>query len=477
MARLLAMICGSMAVAAMLCGGRAAAQEMPGEAATKAAAPSAEDEAAAAKLVRDVFGEDYAKAKDATTKSALAAKLLQEARSTLDDPAARYVLIKISRDIYAQLGDVEAAMKAADEMAAGYEIDAVKVKTEIIVKAVKGTHTAAQSKGLAEAAADLVDDAARNDDFTAARTLADLALAEARKVREPGLLSEVQTKVQVVEKLAKAYAEIEAANAVLEKAPTDPKANLTVGKHFCFVKGDWEQGVPMLAMGSDPALKAAAEKDLAAEKDSTVRVTVADAWWDVAENQEADVKEQIRQRAVSWYRQAAPLLSGLAAAKAEKRMREFEQQAAAAGTHAPAEKKKGRTVTGRIFAACTGTFVMYVNGQQVLQGGAQVETKDFTFTPGDVISVMCMSRDGVKGFCCVIRFPKGVITTGPTWKGYKPANEAQWFQPGKLPQAYLAVTGDSGSKKTMEAVFQACAVRAPAVWGRGETCYLMTVAR
>ena len=35
-----------------------------------------------------------------------------------------------------------------------------------------------------------------------------------------------------------------------------PPANLTVGKYYCFQKGDWEKGLPMLALGQDETLKA-----------------------------------------------------------------------------------------------------------------------------------------------------------------------------------------------------------------------------
>ena len=46
---------------------------------------------------------------------------------------------------------------------------------------------------------------------------------------------------------------------VLEKQPGDPTANLAAGRYYCFVKGDWEMGIPMLALGSETALKELAE--------------------------------------------------------------------------------------------------------------------------------------------------------------------------------------------------------------------------
>ena len=50
---------------------------------------------------------------------------------------------------------------------------------------------------------------------------------------------------------------------VLENDPTNPAANLAAGRHLCLVQGDWDRGLPMLALGSDAELKAAATKDLA----------------------------------------------------------------------------------------------------------------------------------------------------------------------------------------------------------------------
>ena len=39
-----------------------------------------------------------------------------------------------------------------------------------------------------------------------------------------------------------------------------PEANLAVGKYLCLVKGDWEWGVLMLALGNDDAFSIVAER-------------------------------------------------------------------------------------------------------------------------------------------------------------------------------------------------------------------------
>jgi hypothetical protein len=317
-----------------------------------------------------------------------------------------------------------------------------------------------------------LDEAIRGEDFDTARQLADLAAAEAHKSHDTSLMAEVQSHVKELDRLAKAYAEVKAANEALEKNPTDPQANLAVGRHLCFVKGDWEQGVPMLALCGDAGLKAAAENDIAAEKDPKAKLAAADAWWDLSEKEEGLVRQQMQQRAVGWYRQAQSVATGLAAVKIERRIHEVEQAMAAAAAASGRDKKR-RGIPARIFACGVDSYALYVNGQQVLQGGAEVATKDYTFSPGDLVTVMAIGGQGGKGFCCVIRFAKGVIVTGPAWKGYTPASEAQWFSPGKSPPTYSVVRGDATLKQTTEPILKASGVPAVAIWGRGQTCYLM----
>ena len=66
-----------------------------------------------------------------------------------------------------------------------------------------------------------------------------------------------------------------------------------MGRHLCFTKGDWANGLPMLALGSDVALKALAAADLQGAATSEGQVKLGDAWWKVA-----------KQRAIYWYARA-----------------------------------------------------------------------------------------------------------------------------------------------------------------------------
>jgi curved DNA-binding protein CbpA len=86
-------------------------------------------------------------------------------------------------------------------------------------------------------------------------------------------------------------------------------SNLAMGRELCFVQGKWEEGLPKLAAGSDPHLKALAEADLAAPTEPVAQAQIAERWWKLAEAAESRVtKTQLQLRAAYWYAKALPEL-------------------------------------------------------------------------------------------------------------------------------------------------------------------------
>jgi hypothetical protein len=96
-------------------------------------------------------------------------------------------------------------------------------------------------------------------------------------------------------------------------------------------------GLPLLAIGNDPKLKAAAEKDLAKPAAATDQLVVADAWWDITDTLDSAEKTEAKLRAHFWYSQAVAGLAGLTKTKVEKRLDE---------TSKLAEQRIGRTAIG-----------------------------------------------------------------------------------------------------------------------------------
>ena len=115
---------------------------------------------------------------------------------------------------------------------------------------------------------------------------------------------------------------IRAAQERLKAAPDDPDACLAVGHWYCFSRGDWDEGLKLLAKGSDDALKSLAAEELARKpSNADQRVARGDAWWDLAETAAGKPKAAMRARAGHWYLDAMPdLAPGLGKSRVEKRL-------------------------------------------------------------------------------------------------------------------------------------------------------------
>jgi len=95
-------------------------------------APDAAAQAAAEKLIRNLFEDDFARKKPAE-QLALSTKLLDQAKETKDDPAARFVLLREARDLAVQAGDVVQALRIVDVLAREFDVSAPAFKTAVLV--------------------------------------------------------------------------------------------------------------------------------------------------------------------------------------------------------------------------------------------------------------------------------------------------------------------------------------------------------
>jgi len=278
----------------------------------------------ALKLVKDVFGEEYERAETSSRKLDLAKELLREAAQTKDDPVAHFVLLDQASDLAARAGEAGVAFQAVDEMDEVFAIDAPKRKVAAVSKLAESARTTTQNKLLAQYALILLDDLVADDRFDTAEQIGATILDAARKARDGKLVRHVVTRNKQIARIAKAYAQARTAFATLRKNPTDPKANLAAGKYLCYLKGDWDRGLPMLAQGSDETLKTLAATELQKPASAAQQAKLADGWWQLAKEEEDTARRQLQLHAADWYRKAVGALSGLSRAKAESRLEEVD---------------------------------------------------------------------------------------------------------------------------------------------------------
>jgi peroxiredoxin len=291
------------------------------------------DEAALKKsleLAREIYKKEWSNPDTAGAKT-----LLNKAAEVGADPTAEFALLQMAREIAVAAGDGKTAFEAVQRTADRFEIDGLQIKAGILAEFAKGARTLPRRKAVAEEVLSVISDAIAQDNLSVAKQLDKLAAAEIAKVRDKDLVQRHRAVAKELAEALKAAAEVAAAQEALRAHADDEDAHLAVGKHLCFVKGDWQQGLPHLAKGNDSTLKSIAGTEQSAGGGGPAAATapqapvaapgvcmqLGDAWWDISQNLTGKARQAVMLHAGHWYQQAlARVDAPLVRAKIEGRL-------------------------------------------------------------------------------------------------------------------------------------------------------------
>jgi len=302
----------------------AAANALPAQ--QKAPLPDEAAVTAAQQAANDFFGDRFRSAKTAADKTALAAEMIEAAIKLQAGSADQYVLLRIARQIATAAGDAVTALDAAEKEAERFDVPAAKLKGDTLLAAAEKAASTALHKAVAEASVQLVDGLTEAGESELALKVCEAGRAAAQRSREFASAKELSSKADELKKLHASLEEYRRAMTILENDPVEPAANLAAGRYLCFVLGDWDHGVSMLALGSDPALREGAVLELRKANSAEQQAAIGNGWWDAAETRKGEEREALRLRAGFWYQQAtAKLAGGLAGLKVKQRLDEVEK--------------------------------------------------------------------------------------------------------------------------------------------------------
>jgi hypothetical protein len=287
--------------------------------------PSAEALQQALASVRDRYKDDYKKSEKPADKKALAKKLLQKAAETRNDPATRYVLYQEAMTMAVEGSQGELAFQVIDAMVYDYNTSAADLKEGVLQQGAKMVRTPEQRHALVEEVLNVMDEAVGEENFAAARQLSKLATTQARLLKDPSLNQDLNANNKELSAATAARAAVENALTKLAETPADPEANGTAGKYFCFRKGEWEKGLPMLALCNNTVIKGLAERDLKNPTAADEQQKLGDDWWQYApkeaqKEEDALKQRRIQERAAYWYQQALIQSTGLQREKLSEKM-------------------------------------------------------------------------------------------------------------------------------------------------------------
>ncbi|HZE95781.1 MAG TPA: hypothetical protein VE981_02025 [Planctomycetota bacterium] len=299
----------------------------------KAPVPDATSQQKAEKEVRGVYTKEFAQ-KDREGKKSLGQKLLAEAAGT-KEPASRYTLLSMSRDLATDSLDFGTAFAAIDRLYEGFELvkapltgatfstNLYALKAVLLGKFKSMTLAPEDSYALLDAYLKLAQGALAGRQLDDAVTWADLA---AKNLKDPPLIAKAADLAKELRDTKKEDEEFPKAEAQLAAKPDDPEANAFLGRYYFFVRGEAEKGIAMLAKAADPLVKDAARREASNPAELDAQVELGDVWWSLAKKEKSLlVKRRYEGRARFWLDKVFAAGTGLVRSKAEKRIDEIEE--------------------------------------------------------------------------------------------------------------------------------------------------------
>jgi len=289
--------------------------------------------------VRDIF--DFPDANTPSKKMELAKKLAKLAGEVADDPAGQFVMLRMAARLTSEAGQLGAALETIGQIEDRFEVDGLTLRAECVRTALGAARGSTAVKKGIRTALPVVEEAFAADRFELAASLVKTLQNRLPTARDRELAHQLADLRRRGSELFRIYQRAKSAFDTLKTNPMDPEANLIAGKHLCYAKDDWERGLPMLALGTDDALKALALSELKPPEAAPGQAKLGHAWWDWAEAADKPGKAAGRRRAAHWYRQALPELTGLAKLKVTKRLEQVPKVSSSGARKTP---QKDRTI-------------------------------------------------------------------------------------------------------------------------------------
>jgi len=280
--------------------------------------------------VRRRFRDEY-RGNSTDDQTALALVLVDQARKAQDDSKLRYGLLLEARKAAIAAGHAELVVKSIDDLAATFEVDPLPLKVEALGDAVKNVKDEDDRHAFIDATFRSIDTAVASDEYAAASQLAGFAQNVATKLRDAETRKQVARRVAQLQAFETHLKEVQAARETIAASPDDAGANGVMGKHLCLYEDKWDEGLPMLARGTDEKLAAGAKQELAAPTDVARQIEVGDFWWNFAQSEVGRPRRNALGRAAHWYTKSAVQATGINKIKLDKRLKTIAEENAQSG--------------------------------------------------------------------------------------------------------------------------------------------------
>jgi len=268
--------------------------------------------------VREIFAGEYTAATTPQKKSDLAKRLTEQVATT-DDPVDRWTLLSEALRLATEGGDAATALPIIDRIPNEFDVERNASRLEALSRlAGKSTPTTAGDVG--EAVLSVARDAEKVGDEDLAAKALTLGISLARKAKNADVLADATRLQQLAKDRQRLSRELDPLLKKLADDPANPELNLDAGRVLCLKADRWDEGLPLLAKGSDAALARLARNEAREPTSANAVIILADGWWDWAAGQKSPWKLLAQSHAAKLYGQVVNDLQGLDRARVEKRI-------------------------------------------------------------------------------------------------------------------------------------------------------------
>jgi hypothetical protein len=248
-------------------------------------------------------------------------KLLRTGKAEKNDPVGKYACFERALKIATDAKSPPMVLAVAGKIAEHFDVSPVKSKGDALAALSRKARDKSLAPAMAKAYEELLAEAIDADEFDQAGKAILGAKRFAARTKNSIMLNRLRSTQNRLLSMKRASAAVAKANETLKTSPDDPDANETVGQYYCFIKNNWQRGLPMLAKSSDELLMRAARGELAKPATPEAVLAVGDAWWNLSsKHRDKIATASLKMHAGACYDQVIDKLIGLKKVKYEKRI-------------------------------------------------------------------------------------------------------------------------------------------------------------
>ena len=262
----------------------------------------------------------------------LGRQMLDSAEGMRSDPAGAFALQNAAMELAVRCGNLELLKSALDSQVLMFEVDALPIHAEQLDQF--GQQNGREMSGVVDgreylrAILPVVYGLLKEDSYDNLEDLAQFALAYESRSGNREFIADLNRLKSQISSAQNFFRRTGDALSQLRQNPEDAAAAFAVGRYLTFIKGDWSNGLPVLAVGENARLAQMAKADLATQTSSPEQMlSTADSWWSLGEETSNELfKSACRERAAYWYQltmQALP--DSLSKLHVKSRLEEYDK--------------------------------------------------------------------------------------------------------------------------------------------------------